>query len=590
MASSDWKPSASDNTSIGGIFIGPEMARGDVDNALRQIMSDVVNYGGQISTFTQTGVGAEASTVDRELRRWVWAEHFGLSTSKTPEENSAAIMAAIVALRGPATTLSTDGLNGGPFTAYASGELLIGAGVFPIAPEVIQIAQDLGLVIKGRGSRKTNNSVIGRTVLLITGTSSGFGIQVRGNGARGLVMEDLDLCYATSAFTGDCLDNYGAPGMVVNRCHIGTHGITGGTRLQTAQSCVRTTYDEFVHFIDTTFDGAVDGWWSDDARNPTSGTNEFGGAQTSFESCVFYDFTGTMMKDSGTRNRKGLTLSRCSFNPIAVNCTRALDLENIDGLVIVGCNFAASVSNYASSEWVNINNSTGHVRGCWFGDLSPVGTFHGNLDISNNFFGGSTGLTLTGGVITGSGNEFSPGTAGSPTGVTVTPTIPLSFRIGPDTFKSGMGRSYDIAADSSFLDGHIIYAATQDAATNKFRNVSSRVTIRNNDEKTFSVTATTYTPGKEDTGRTVYADGTADQTFTLPAIGQPGLKYRFVRNNTSYAMTVQSPTASTLFVGGGGGKTSITFPAGDIGSVVQVESLSTAGWNVTTVVGSYTTA
>jgi hypothetical protein len=531
----------------------------------------------------------------------VQAERYGLSPSGTPMGNAQSLVRAIHALRTGATTISTDGLGSGPLTVYASGQLLIGEGVFPISPDVLALTQDLGFMIKGQGSRKTNNAVIGRTVLLITGTSSGFGIQVYGNGARGLVLEDLDLCYADTNFTGDCLDNFGSPGMTLNRVHIGTHGISGGTRLQTARSCLRSTYDEFIHCIDTTFDGAVDGWWSDTVRVKNDGDDnpiEFGGSQTSFDNCVWYDFTGAMIRHSGVRNRKGVTINRSSFNPISVNCNHAIDVDNIDGLDIRGGSFTPSTEYYAAGGWLKIRNCTGNIDSSWFGDLCPAGSLLGNIDFSNNFIGCTDGVTLLGGVITGHGNEFSGSAAVglTPSGFIVAPTIDLAFQLGPDKFKfvggevSELARSYDIRVNSNLIDGHIIYSAAQDGTAEKFRNQSSRVTIRSVGETSFAVTSAMYLVPRTESGRTIRAEGSVSQQFTLPALDSSiGLKFRIVRNGSSQ-LTVTSPTAGKLYVGGGAGKTSIIAPPGDVGSVITVENLDGTAWNVTDRVGSFTFA
>lgn len=537
--------------------------------------------------FTQSGTDAIDSTVQTELRRVVWAERFGLSTTNTAAQNSAAIMAAVVALRSNPVGPISDGLNGTITTAYASGELCIGVGEFKIAPDVIRITQDLGLVIKGRGSRKTNNSVKGRTILMIEGNGQ-YGIQFYGNGARGCVLEDIDLTYYDNTFTGDVLDNFGAPGCVINRCHLGTNGVTGGTRFQTARSIVRATYDEFMHFIDTTFDGAIDGFWSDDTRQPPTGpTNEFGGSGTSFSSCVFYDFTGAMIKASGARNRKKFAVRDCTFNPIQVDCTRGLDINNIDALTLnIYC--TPSTGKIATSGWLRIVNCTGGLTNSQFLGPCAIGSISGNIKVDNNFFGCDSGVVLAGGVITGSGNEFSQGAVATPSGFIVTPTIPLTFHLGPDTFKSGMGYSYDIAADSANLDGHVVYSASQDASTNRFRNASARVCFDSNDRKGFSVSATTYTVLPTDTSRTINLTSGTGCTVTLPAVSTTlGCTFRLL-SNTTQVIIIQGP-AGTLYVGGGAAKTSMTSGAGDAGMYVEIQN-RVGAYNVVNRIGNFTYA
>ena len=535
------------------------------------------------SSFEQTG--GVPSSVQEELRRWVWAEQYGLSASASAATNTAAIRAAIDALRGPATVLSTDGLNSGPITVYSSGELLIGAGVFAISPDVLKITQDLGLVIKGRGSRKTNNAVIGRSVLLITGASTGFGIQVQGNGARGLVLEDIDVCYASSAFVGDVLDNFGSPGMVLNRCHLGTHGISGGTRLQTARCCVRSTYSEFIEITEnTTLDGAVDGIWFDDAREPPlPPENEFGGSGMTISGAVFYDFTGRMIRHDGLRNLKKLTLKDTAFNPITVNCTHAIDVSNVDAFSIEGCLFSPSVASVPTDGWLRLRNVTGSLENNEFLGNVPIGTLDGHMSINNNFFDTTTGPELLGGIFTGAGNEFSRGTAGFK--ISTSPMRALSFRLGPDLFKDAVTYSYDIETDNALLDGRIDYAATQDASAQRFRNVSGRVAIRNGSEKRITIAATPYNVLRTDTGYRIELTAVAAEAV-LPAVNNPGLKYTLFTNGTN-VIKITAP-AGTLLVGGGGVKTSMT-SGGDQGSYVVVENFA-GFWNVTTQVGSFTYA
>lgn len=553
----------------------------DIDPINSIVLANMLGEdGASYIPFLPSGTDAAASDVQTELRRWVWAENFGASPGASATTNTTAIQKAIQAVRGAGFALSTDGIGGGALTAYTSGTVQFGPGVFEISPDILQITQDLGLTLKGRGSRRTNNAVRGATVLLITGTSSGYGIQVKGNGSRGFSIEDMDICYATSGFTGDVLDNYGSPGLSLKRVMLGTNGISGGSRIQTARSCLRSTYDEFQHCVDTVFDGAVDGWWSDDARGSVG---EFGGAQAKFTNCVWYDFTSTHAKHAGNRNRPGLSFDTCSFNPISVAPVRCLDLNNVDNLELPVTTFQASTTYAASTEWLRLVNCGGTLHATRFGDLAKCGTIGGILDIRGCFLGGTDGLTLTLGVITSQGNEVSKGTAG----FSVVPTAPVSARLGPDLFKSDVTRSYDINADSSNLDVHIVYAATADSSASKFRNVSSRVTIRNNDAKTFSIATTPYSPGIEDTGRTIRNANSGAVVFTLPAIGTPGLKYTFV-NDAANTLEVRGPSAGTLFVGSGAAKVSALAASGDVGASITFESLGASGYHMTAQTGSWT--
>jgi len=245
----------------------------------------------------------------------------------------AAIQAAIVALRTNGVSI-LDTIGGNTITVYTSGTVYFPPGVYAIPADSLRIYQDLGLTFKGAGSRRTNNAVRGATTLLITGTSSGYGLQIYRSGGRGFHIEDMDVCYETSNFTGSVLDIVDAPGVTGTRCFFGTFGITAPTRLQTAAACIRSTYDEFMSFYCCSFDGAELGWWSDDIRVELG--NTFGGSVTKFDSCVFYDFADNQVYHSGARTREACTFVNCAFNPITVSpSSSAINMDNVDGLPLL---------------------------------------------------------------------------------------------------------------------------------------------------------------------------------------------------------------------------------------------------------------
>lgn len=534
--------------------------------------------------YARAGAGAVDETVSTILSRSVWAESYGLSESNTPAENAAAILAAVAAIRANGTPLSTDGLNGGAFTAYASGEILFGVGQFPVDSGVLRFTQDLGIILRGQGSRKTNNAVKGRTALVFSGVGE-YGVQLYGNGARGFVCQDMDLLYS-GGFAGDILDNFGAPGMELQRVHIGTEGISGATREATARSLIRLTYFEFAELLQVTLNGSVDGIWFDDTRNPDISTPpiEFGGAAVTFDRCVFYDCTGTMVRHDGNRNLKRLTIRECSFNPITTDCAYALNLNNVDALTVQGCMFTPSTTNVSTSGWVNIQNCTGSLERCEFLGNCKTGVIRGDFTFSNNVVVTTDGVEFTGGVIRSWGNEYT----GTGYGVKLTGTTQLSAVIGPDRFGSTLTYSYDIPVDSLNFEVSIQYAPVWDTAVSRFRNVSGRVALRNVSRRAIPVTADTYNVQRTESGCIYRAEGALDQNFILPAIADvAGLEFTFVRNGSA-ALTITGP-ASSLAVGEGAAKTSMTFAAGDIGASVTLVNVAGA-YNIISRVGTPTYA
>lgn len=524
--------------------------------------------------------------VDDNNRRWkrvfdgaVHVDWFGADPTGTAFSTSA-ILAAIASVRAnPVDILSS--IGGDTITAHSSGTIVLGLGVYKVDPDEIRIYQDLGLVIQGQGSRRTNNAVMGATTLLVSGTSSGFGIKVDHNGGRGLTLNDFDLGYADSNFTGHLLDILDCPGVTLNRMHIGTVGVSAATRLHTALSCIRTTYDEFLTCNNCVFDGAVDGVWFDDAR--TEYSNTFGGSVTAFNQCLWYDFTGKMVRQDGLRTRGSLSFNGCAWNPISVDCVRAIDLNNIDGLTISGGSLSASVGNKPTIEWIRLVNCTGKLSGLEFNDLASAGTVDGILDISGNRIFCIDGFTIAGGVISGKANEFSKCTSAWK----LSPTYPLVADLGPDYFKSAVTYSYDIAADSANLSGNIRYSSENDGSVSKFRNATSRVTIANIDRKQFPASGATYTLSITDTGRTVLANGASAQTFTLPT-PVPGTSLTISKVSSQNLTLACAP--GTNFYGTGSAYPSSESLTGAAMGTLSLEAYATVGWLVKAMVGSWSFA
>jgi hypothetical protein len=572
-----------DSAGRASVWLGAVSYRMILKNSAGTTIWDVDNISpaeSDSTIFLASGSGAVARTTQAKLRETVSAEDFAGVDPTGAADSTTGIVAAIAALRlYSASRLDT--IGGNTITMYRSGTLNFGPGVFKITANTLQIVADMGLTFKGAGSRRFTNAIYGRTTLLITGTSSGYGISLYRNGARSVHFEDLDICYETSGFTGHLVDAIDAPATKFKNCYLGTYGITGGTRLQTAASLLRITYDEDVTLEDCTLDGAVLGVYSDDTR--TELANTFGGWGLVLNRCTFYDFTGTMVSHGGTRTRTTVSLIDCHFNPINVDCVRAVDLNNVDGLVMQGCILTPSTTAKASTEWMRLVNVTGQISGNSFNDLSKAGTLNGFLDLTGNICAGTDGFTLTGGTVRAVANEFSTGTRGWD----IAPTEALCLVLGPDKFKSPVTNSYRIAADSAFLSGAIQYDSALDGSSGGFSNASGRVKISAVDEKMYSISALTYTLLKADTGRTARATGAAGQVFTLPAPTH-GTRHRVFKAS---AQTLQITCGSAiLYAGVGAIKTSASAAAPDVGGWIEFQAYDSSGWIITAISGTWTIA
>ncbi|HBO0923400.1 TPA: hypothetical protein L4G10_006169, partial [Pseudomonas aeruginosa] len=92
----------------------------------------------------------------RDITHGVWAEWFGARNDGSDAAGTtAAVWAAIIALRHDPETI-VQYIGGPTVTAYASGRLNFGNGVFALQPDSFDITQDLGLTIVGQGFRGKN--------------------------------------------------------------------------------------------------------------------------------------------------------------------------------------------------------------------------------------------------------------------------------------------------------------------------------------------------------------------------------------------------------------------------------------------------
>lgn len=499
-------------------------------------------------------------------------------------DSTAAVLAAIASLRSDPKTIIQNGGGSATITAYSSGTVYFPKGKYILSPDQLQIAQDLGLKLVGAGSRRTNNAVFGATSLVFEGTSSGYGFQSYGNGGRGLTFEDLDICYDDSNFTGSLVDTYDSPGLTMTRCYVGCYGVTAPTRLSTAAACLRSTYDEFMSFTDCVFSGADLGWWSDETR--TLFGNTFGGSVTSFISCVFYDFVTDHVSAAGTRTRTNVAFRNCAFNPITVSpSANCVNMSNVDALVIDGCFFTPSNTEAPANFWLYLANATGSVTNCAFNDLAACASIYGALNFNNNLIYCTTGVRVNGGVICGSGNEFGKATNGWIIDAS-TAIVPYQLNLGPDVFKSDVGTSYYIPADSALFSGTINYSKSWDSSTNKFSNPTSRITIKNSDSKLETIATTPYSILTTDTGRTFVATGSANQVFNLPD-ATPGVFFGIFKP-VGYQLIVNCAVGDNFYTGSGAAKTVATAAATDIGSFLQLRSYGSAGWVCESIVGPWT--
>ncbi len=468
--------------------------------------------------------GGGTAWYELSLGQPIFAEMFGAKGDNATDCTSA-ILAAHVFLRGTSVALSNDGLTGKAITAYTSGQLNFGRGIFRVLSGQILITQELNLRWKGQGHRGATNYIRAATTILITG-SAAWGIKVYGNGARGFATYDMDVCYETSAFTGDIVQNVGAPYFEPECCFFGTFGITGGTRLITARSCISVGMEEFFNPQSCIFDGAqtlikiedenalatftgsVSGTVltvtavsagelgvglrlkdagvpfatitslgtgtggvgtynlsasASKSSRPLTGDIPFGGSNSHIQDCIFYDAANKHIEYRGARSRHAQKVERCIVNPLNLDCAVGIDLRNIEALSLDNVDFTSSSGAKATNAWLYLENCYGLVEGCNLGALSPAGFLKGVLSVLGCTLKGTNGFNIIDGVIFEKGNRVDLSTGPAAYGFYSDGAPTLHFEGGMSSFGSGVRRSYSFPTNANAA-GRIYRRAVFDAS------------------------------------------------------------------------------------------------------------------------------
>lgn len=527
------------------------------------------------TVFAVTGVAT--GRWKRPRKGGVWAEHFGVRNDGDTAyrtDNTDRLLAAIQSMRAdPSDRIQY--IGGPTVTAYTTGIVNFGNGKFALEFDRLDFTQDTGLTFLGQGSRG-HGGFRANTTLLFSGTSSGFAFRWMGNGARRACISNLDISYLDANFTGDLIDLITCPGIRLHEVNLGCYGNTVATRVFTARSLVRASFDEMVLFDRVVFDSGVDGWWSDDTR--TLGSLTFGGSITRFRDCHFYDLTGSMVRHDGNRTRQGLMLDNCAFNPINQVPVCGLNVNNVEGLEVIGLFSGPSVAGNPTDGHIKVINCTGNIQGLEF-NLGKIGTISGYLTLTGSRFACDNGLTISGGVVTAYGNEFRSGAHG----YIVQPAITLAVDIGPDIFLPSVTTSYYVPADSTLLSGKINYNFNNDSSTSKLFNASTRITFRNLDEQIATIATLPANGSALFSGRTYNC--TAAGTFTLPT---PilGSKIR-VMKSTATALVIAAAPSTNFLVGASAARTTATSTTAELGSCVEFEAISTTTWLASVIRGTW---
>ena len=534
-----------------------------------------------------SGTGAVARTQQEKNRDVVSILDFGgvMNNAAASATNKTALINAVQSLRANPTVVQKEIDDPATITAYSTGVVEFPPGQFFCDPEIL-FEQDMGITLRGAGPRGYQNAVPGPSAIIFVGGCSTYGIKLDGYGARNFRAEGISLLYRDNTFTGDVFDHYSSPGTTFSNCSFGTAGLTAPTRYQTARSLIRSTYDEFLSCINCSFDGAELGWWSDHGR----GTFGFGGRDTIFLNCNFYDFAVEAVLIPATRTRSTVKFIETIINPIQVSPERGMNISNVDGLSLDTCSFSGSTTHFATTEWLTVDNCTGQIVSCAAGEGPKAGTIYLNGSIIGGRWACDDGLTLTGGAVVAYGNEFSVTDAVGAAGFKIIASSPMEAVLGPDLFKAGVLASYRFT-DAANLAAVVNYGASMDASTSKIiHDLSSRIIVKSVAEQRINVTAASYAVSAWDIGKTfIMSGGAAQDDVVLPSISTtPPGEFRFIKSSTQ-SLTIKSSGAGQLYSGVGvvGQNLAVTTAANQ-GQSVTLLCRPGIGWFVTSMVGAWT--
>jgi hypothetical protein len=577
----------------------------------------------------------------------LYAEMFG-AVGDGVTDCTSAILAAAVALRlGSHSQNIFDGLTK-QVTAYSSGTVFLGRGVFVITQNMLDFSADLGFCIEGQGMRGRNKAIRAATTLLITASGSGFGIRFYGNGARGGRISNLDLNYSNSGYTGDLFVQTGAPGSYPDNCYLGSYGVNGGSYLYSARSCCAISFDEFFYPQNCVFDGAQYGVISNDTLNLCSFTGSIS-TTTLTVTAIASGSLGVDLNIYGSGVTAGTRIVTQLSGPSSGTGTYQLSISQ-------------TVASTAMTADLSFGGSNTNLIDCVFYDITVKHVWHqGNrarfnfaltggiinpisqncqigLDIRNCHpvtvsafdMSGSVGNSATNGwvylencEVNIKGTKFGIGVSAGTllncnadirncnieanngfnlSGGTITkggnrfgsacvdawtssPANATYINFDPDTFDNGVTNAYKFSPLSNNLRGIVRLNKESDLSTNAFLNVCPGVEFTSFGTVAISASGTTIFT-KQDAGRTYRATGGANQIFALP-VPVLGIGYKFI-HDSNFNLTIACTGGTNFATGIGAIKTLADILAADKGGSFIIRALSTTLWSVESVQGTWT--
>ena len=324
----------------------------------------------------------------------------------------------------------------------AGGTVFFPRGMYNFAT-ALNLSSLTNVTFRGNGSRYMQDFDGPVSQLNYTGTGTTPAIELSTNNVRNFTLQDIDISYSSSSFTGSLIYVFDTAGIVFDHSSLGGQAYGSGF-LSSAAAVVEIEESERVIFQTCLIQQAKLGIW----------THTHSGNITSLitirDTQLDNVTTAHVYVEPGSCDAF-ICIDSFFDNTSLLNPTYGLELSST-GFSIRGCTFSGStalaspktmyVTLFGNGEFCGNNIYSAYPAL----QLVPAGTYH----ITGNYLTGNPPMTIVGGNVTGSGNTFVPMQPNGSGGIeNATPAVYInsasngcSLDFGPDTFQAATGGSY----------------------------------------------------------------------------------------------------------------------------------------------------
>jgi len=459
-------------------------------------------------------------------------------------------------------------------------------GIIYLPPGTYAYATQFSITTKtnvqflGAGGRYAMNFAAPVTTLMYTGSGASNAFVVGTTFARNFSMKNMALQYNSATFTGHLLYFDATASVSLEDVNLGGPGVSSGTALYNAASCLAFYNGSGLFLKRVYLTEAQVGFWG------------AGGEQNNFvfDHVTFGDLQDALM-DADQATGQGIEMRGCMFNPIRLSPARGIVLA-ANGYEIHGFQATGTTTNLSPAADMFTLTGRGEIHG---GNISSDYTgirikAGGVTKISGLRVSAAAPLVHEGGSLVTEANDWVCTNSGTAC-VSIVPGAVFAATVqskGDKYSESGAtAYSITIGTDSTSIRGTITYDASFDATTNGPNIIGENVQLQPASVQSIAKTAN-YSLTIKDSGQIFNNIGAAGAvTFTLPA-AKRGLVYTIWKFANQNIVIARSGSDTIFNLGAGVGATSLTSAANELGAHVTLRCVTSAGWLVERMRGTWT--